>query len=130
MKVSEDRRNFFRLAVDIPVHISFPGADEITASDRQGVMRDLSGGGMRLETAARLPETKRFQLGFTLPINDLDKPAQDFYVSAQVVRKNEENRKKSSTYGVRFVDILPGIQDRIVKYLFDLQIASRYHVTN
>ncbi len=129
MKMLGERRDFFRLGVEIPVTILMQTQTDSTEHMFfSGVIRDLSGGGVRIDTNVLIERQKKLQLRFTLPVNDLDNPSQDFFINARIVRLQKKNQKKCSTYGVQFVDILPGIQDRIVKFLFDLQIASRYHV--
>ena len=129
MKMLGERRDFFRLGVEIPVTILMQHNNDSTGHMFvSGVIRDLSGGGVRIDTNMSIDKQKSLQLRFTLPVNDLEKSSHDFFVNARIVRSQKKNQKKYSTYGVQFVDILPGIQDRIVKFLFDLQIASRYHV--
>ncbi|MDX9703467.1 MAG: PilZ domain-containing protein [Candidatus Auribacterota bacterium] len=131
MKVTDERRNFFRLAVEIPVGIMMQNQSKFYEQMFvSGVIRNLSGGGMLIDTDVSISQQKPLQLQFTLPVNETGMSEQDFSIKAQVVRLHKKNQKKYSTYGVQFVDILPGIQDRIVKFLFDLQIASRYHLEN
>ena len=124
-----EKRDFFRLAVEIPAIVEFTQSEKILRSHRvNGYIRNMGGGGIKLETRARLTPKKRLNIAFDLPFNDHKTVVQKFYLTAEVTRREKmENRNKFS-YGLKFVNILPPVQDRIVKYLFDTQISSRYHV--
>lgn len=123
-----ENRNFFRLPVEIPVKITHLSADDFhKLKSVNGLIRDLSGGGMRLETTDDIDVNEQVTINFSLPLQE-STTLRDFYLRGQILRKNQTQRKGFFEHGVEFVNILPGIQDKIVKYLFDLQISARYHI--
>jgi len=124
-----ERRNFFRLSVDIPVKVLYNSQDEFRKTKLfYGSIRDLSGGGLRIRTNADLPDKEKVNLRFMLPYNILNNSVQDFFVSAEILRSKKIENKKIYEYGAKFVNISPGIQDKIIKYLFDLQISAKLHL--
>jgi c-di-GMP-binding flagellar brake protein YcgR len=128
MKFAE-KRNFFRLAVEIPVLIEFTQSEKMLRSRQvNGYIRNLGGGGIKLETRTRFRPKRRINVEFDLPFNDHKTSVQKFYLTAEVTRSEKLENNNKFSYGLKFVNILPPVQDRIVKYLFDTQISSRYHV--
>lgn len=121
-----EKRNFFRLPVEIPVKVDYTTADSfISSCNGRGLIRNLSGGGIRLEMNEKLPQNSQVNLSFSLPYNNPDLPVQDFYLNGEITRATQANSRDFFSYGVRFLDILPPVQDRIVQYLFNRQIALR-----
>jgi len=128
-----EKREFFRLNVEIPAHINFFSNDNengIKSFSTTALIRDLSGNGLKLETNTFLKEKNKLSVRFSLPLNERKKIVHDFFLTAQVRRKKNIERKNFYEYGVKFLDIIPSLQDKIIKFLFDLQISSRYHVRN
>ena len=128
-----EKREFFRLNVEIPAQINFFSSesnDDFKTHSSSGVIRDLSGNGLKIETKSNLNEDNKLSVKFTLPINEDRKIVHDFFLTAQVRRKSSMERHNFYEYGIKFLDIMPSLQDKIIKFLFDLQISSRYHVKN
>ena len=121
-----ERRNFFRLPIDLPVKYSSINTDNMKdPSFNRALMRDLSGNGMRFDTTELIDTDKKLVVRFSLPYNEKRTTLQNFHLHAQVVRESQSEGDDMFGYGLQFVNIMPGIQDRIVKFLFDLQIATR-----
>jgi len=126
-----EKREFFRLNVEIPAQINyFSNGKDFKAYFASGVIRDLSGNGLKLETDSFLKEENKLSVKFSLPIHERKKILHDFFLTAQVRRKKSMDRENFYEYGIKFLDIMPSLQDKIIKFLFDLQISSRYHVKN
>lgn len=121
-----ERREFFRLPVEIPAYIE--QYDEHKPAHRQNaVIRNLSGGGLKVETTNRLNMELPVSVAFSLPFNDGRRALRSFVLSCKVLREDSVKSNRLYHYGTQFSSIVPSVQDKIVKYLFDLQIASRYH---
>ena len=124
-----EKREFFRLNVEIPAQINyFSNEKDFKAYSSTALIRDLSGNGLKLETKSFLKEENKLSVKFSLPVNERKKIIHDFFLTAEVKRKKSMERKNIYEYGIKFLDIMPSLQDKIIKFLFDLQISSRYHV--
>ncbi len=123
-----EKRNFFRLPVEISARIRYDLSSQGQGPKFcRGVIRDLSGGGVKLDSTTKISDKENVNMRFSLPFNEPDRPVQDFYLQGEVIRSKKLKKKDHYEYGVKFVNILSGTEDRIVKYLFNLQISSRYH---
>ncbi len=124
-----ERRNYFRLSVDIPVKVLYNPQEEFRNTRLfYGSIRDLSGGGARFRTNVNFNDKEKVSLRFLLPNNSMNNPVQDFFVSAEILRSEKVENKKVYEYGAKFINISSGVQDKIVKYLFDLQISKKIHM--
>ncbi len=126
-----EKRNFFRLPVELSARIRYDlSSKNQTPKFCRAVIRDLSGGGVKLDSTASINAKESINMRFSLPFNEPDKTVQDFYLQGEIVRSKKMKKQDHYEYGLRFINILSGTEDRIVKYLFNLQISSRCHVTN
>ncbi|MCB1196318.1 PilZ domain-containing protein [bacterium] len=119
-----ERRNFFRVPVVLPVKYSqFTPNPNADTSFNRASMLDLSGGGMLFETPRMIQMNDSIVVRFSLPYNEKNNALQTFHLQASVIRSSYEDDKNIYNYGVEFINIASRVQDRIIKFLFDLQIA-------
>ncbi|MEW6535824.1 MAG: PilZ domain-containing protein [Candidatus Auribacterota bacterium] len=124
----EDRREFFRMPVDIAVRIDNQDDDYSEPKRYYGCIRNISGGGLKFQAPAAFPSTRPLSMRFSLPLNDdHEQPERAFSLTGIVTRSEYDEIENIFTYGVKFIDIMPHIQDMIVKFLFGLQILAKKH---
>lgn len=121
------RREMFRLPIVIPVQFSVSTLPERdTTIDlnevHQGCALDISGGGVKLAADLRLP------VGSSLELTFLDQIF-DQVIKGKIVNSHElENPERSEYkyhYGVKFIDLDPRVQDKIVSAIFAEQRRRR-----
>ena len=131
------RRNFFRLDCNIPIQFNcLDSRNRQSCSEpRDGVICNLSGGGVGLITEFEMEEKDRIFFYLNLDVDELflSGEVQQEYRNADRdscedsdVDSNEYSNTYSDTvhlfqYGIMFIDISIVDQDRIVRYLFQQQ---------
>jgi len=99
-----ERRRYFRHPVDMPLRISFPQNQEVTAT-----ATNLSEGGMAIRMTGKMPTEAKARLRFTLP---------DTTISLEL--KGEIAWSDGTGHaGVRFVDVPQSSQYQLDKWLTD-----------
>jgi DNA-binding response OmpR family regulator len=99
-----ERRRYFRHPVDIPLRISLPNNQELTAT-----ATNLSEGGMSIRTLAKLPKDAQAQFRFTLPGAKISLELKG-QVAWTVGMGNA---------GIRFVEVPQSSQYQLEKWLTD-----------
>ena len=114
------RRNFYRIETTIPIKI-FPLDDQEEQVNSDGLIRDLSGGGIRIAT------DKLFQVGSLLKSNwNLAETDREISVTTKIawIQENVDLKYKYQ-YGLLFINIDNDVQQDIIKYIFLLQRTLR-----
>jgi len=124
------RRNFVRLSTSLPArYVQYPDktsagtAVPTEAEYRWGRIFDISGGGIQLVTDGKLPLRAYLLLEFHLP------RWERIQVIGEVVRlinkPGKPGQDREHSYGIRFEQLSPQIQDHLVKYIFEEQLILR-----
>jgi c-di-GMP-binding flagellar brake protein YcgR len=106
-----ERRRYFRHPVDMPLRISVPPNQELTAA-----ATNLSEGGMAIRLLSKLPKDARAQVRFTLPAvnTSLD-------LKCEVAWTDE-----AGNAGLRFIEVPQSAQYQLEKWLTD-RLKSEMH---
>lgn len=109
--VREQRREFFRLPLNILVYYNILDDDERL----KAVSLDISGGGIRMVTKKDLNMKDHLSITFELDNGDR-------FNDVEVKIKRKDNRSEDQfEYGLEFIDVNDEIRQRIISYLFMLQ---------
>lgn len=110
-----ERRRYFRHPVDMPVRISVPPNQELTAT-----VTNLSEGGMAIRILTKIPKDTRAQVRFTLPA-----------VNTSLDLKGEVAwTDGTGQVGIRFIEVPQSSQYQLEKWLTDRlqsEIPARLH---
>ena len=113
------RRNFFRLSCYIPAKFTFLKKNEsdqlISNEPHNGIICDLSGGGIKMTTKLEMEEKDCILISLPLDDNDL------FLTGEIRVKYGNPNATHQFQYGIMFSDISVMDQNKIVRYLFEQQ---------
>lgn len=112
------QRDFVRLPISIPVKCAVVEEDNDNLEYFKAYSIDISGGGMKL--ALNDPYRPGVELIVSFQLNSEGTPL-DFKMHCKVVRlevRKLDNKRKIFHTGVKFLNISPGEQDRIVAYIF------------
>lgn len=123
------RRELLRVPMDLPLSIrplpileeQVEGLNAVQGPWLPARTLDLGGGGVALLTD--LPLSVGDQVEMKLPLDDAP-----LVVTGQVVRRRPERLvgvKILQGWGIRFVDLDPRDQDRIIRFLFAYQVRQR-----
>jgi DNA-binding response OmpR family regulator len=99
-----ERRRYFRHPVDMPLRISLPPHQEITAT-----ATNLSEGGIAIRILSKLPQDSKAQLRFTLPNTKVS-----LELKGQVAWADGAGR-----VGIRFIEVPQSSQYELDKWLTD-----------
>jgi DNA-binding response OmpR family regulator len=99
-----ERRRYFRHPVEIPLRISLPHDQELTATST-----NVSEGGMAIRVLGELPKDARAQLRFTLPATNIS-----LELKGEVAWADGTGHA-----GVRFVEVPQSSQYQLEKWLTD-----------
>jgi c-di-GMP-binding flagellar brake protein YcgR len=99
-----ERRRYFRHPVEIPLRISLPNNQELTATTT-----NLSEGGMAVRVLGKLPKDVQAQLRFTLPVANISLELKGDVAWAD----------GTGHAGVRFVEVPQSSQYQLDKWLTD-----------
>ena len=99
-----ERRRYFRHHLDMPLRISLPQKQEMTAS-----ATNLSEGGMAIRVQGKLPKDSQLQFRFTLPTTNIS-----LELKGQVAWADE-----AGDVGIRFVEVPQSSQYQLEKWLTD-----------
>jgi DNA-binding response OmpR family regulator len=99
-----ERRRYFRHRLDMPLRISLPHNQEMTAS-----ATNLSEGGMAIRVQGKLPKDSQLQVRFTLPTTNIS-----LELKGQVAWADE-----AGDVGIRFVEVPQSSQYQLEKWLTD-----------
>jgi c-di-GMP-binding flagellar brake protein YcgR len=119
------RRQDVKAKTNIPIKIVLLKNDETVMIDPvtmksiqyDAYLRDISAGGVMLETEAQLDVNQKFLFPF-------DKGSSPILVTAQVIREQpKENELRC--YGCRYVNNNSGKESVIREYVFRLQLATK-----
>lgn len=119
------RRQLFRLSLVLPVEyaITFLPEENLTIVPgiyEKAIIRDISGGGVRLVTDLQLPKSTKMNIKLLLEESDLT-------LTGEIVNIHEQGdqEKERYSYGVKFVDLDYNTQDQIVSFIFEEQRRRR-----
>jgi c-di-GMP-binding flagellar brake protein YcgR len=99
-----ERRRYFRHPVEMPLRISLPPNQELTATTT-----NVSEGGMAIRLVGKLPKDAQAQLRFTLPITNTS-----LELKGQVAWADGTGQA-----GIRFVEVPQSAQYQLEKWLTD-----------
>jgi DNA-binding response OmpR family regulator len=99
-----ERRRYFRHRLDMPLRISLPHNQEMTAA-----ATNLSEGGMAIRVQGKLPKDSQLQFRFTLPTTNIS-----LELKGQVAWADE-----AGDVGIRFVEVPQSSQYQLEKWLTD-----------
>jgi DNA-binding response OmpR family regulator len=99
-----ERRRYFRHRLDMPLRISLPHNQEMTAA-----ATNLSEGGMAIRVQGKLPKDSQPQFRFTLPTTNIS-----LELKGQVAWADE-----AGDVGIRFVEVPQSSQYQLEKWLTD-----------
>lgn len=99
-----ERRRYFRHPMDMPLRISLPHNQEMTAT-----ATNLSEGGMAIRTQGKLPQGAKAQFRFTLPATNVS-----LELKGQVAWSDGTGR-----LGIRFIEVAQSSQYQLDKWLTD-----------
>ena len=112
-KISEleklQRRNYYRLEVSLPV--KFKQLDD--NEEYEGIIKDISGGGVKLHTFSQLPVEQCIEICLCLENSHMK-------VIGKVVRA-EKLESKLYEYGIYFVEINEKDRDKIIRFIFNME---------
>lgn len=116
-------RKYFRVETRLKIKIKTidyvinDGNPEMIKKDYEAIVRDISGGGVRLTTDAKLESGQALELDMSEAIGT------KFDIVSRVVHlyNNDDN----SEAGIEFVSIKETDRDKIIKYVFQRQIELR-----
>lgn len=115
------RRNFFRVGLLKETQYKvITGVEESNINNipyKDGLMVDLSAGGARIKIKESIGEDDLVLLN--LKLNSID-----FEIKCEIVRL-ENTLDKEILYGLKFIDILPGQAEKIIKELFEIVRKQR-----
>jgi len=107
------RRNYVRVPASFPV--SYQVVEKTGLGDmKEGIMLDLSGGGMRFQTKEKLDKGSILYAYLELPFGTLGTPG-------RVCRSEPIENTKYFSVSVDFYQITEKDRDRIIKCVFDIQ---------
>lgn len=99
-----ERRRYFRQPVDMPLRISLPPNQEVTAT-----ATNLSEGGMAIRILGKLPKEAQAQFRFTLPGANIS-----LELKGQIAWADETGH-----VGIRFIEVPQSSQYQLEKWLTD-----------
>ncbi len=99
-----ERRRYFRHRLEMPLRISLPNNQEMTAT-----AINLSEGGMAIRVLGKLPKDSEARFGFTLPNTNIS-----LELKGQVAWADE-----AGDVGIRFIEVPQSSQYQLDKYLTD-----------
>ncbi|WP_297416915.1 PilZ domain-containing protein [Clostridium sp.] len=115
------RRNFFRVSIVSPIEYKIvTNIDEEDFDDipyKEGLMVDLSGGGIKLKVKEKIDKSD-------LLLVNLKLSKVHFEIKCDVVRI-EDTLDKEKLFGLRFIDITPTQSEKIIQELFEIMRKQR-----
>jgi len=114
------QREFFRLPCLIPLEFSLKTEDEseilFSEKTNNGIVRDLSGGGMKLVSNFEMAEKNLVKFNLSLQNTCYE-------LVGEIVHKAcTPDASQQYTYGVMFLGLSKSEQEKIIKYLHNLQL--------
>lgn len=103
------RRNFYRLEVSLPV--KFKQLDN--SEESEGIVKDISGGGLKLHTLSQLQMDQSIEICLCLECYNIN-------IIGKVVRI-EKIDSKFYEYGIYFVEINEKDRDKIIRFIFNME---------
>lgn len=132
------RREFYRLNCLLEVRMHILGEEELMAGDLQrilkmldysrpvyadGIMVDISGGGVRIVTDCQVEEGEYVILKFE---TQMKSGSREYELLGRIVtRRNLENRKKQYELRVEFEQIDNNVRESLIKYIFEEERKKR-----
>ena len=111
-------RSYVRIAVSMPATITII-EDKGESLPFNIKTKDLSGGGVQLVSEKKVPVGTTINLVLNLPEMDLVK------IKGEVVRADKPNGVDIYWLAVKFIEISEKDREKIIKYIFKLQIERR-----
>jgi len=111
------RRQFVRVPVALPITyriVDREGLSEV----KDGIILDLSGGGIQLKTYEDLPSETILLMKMDLGTNTVEVPG-------MTIRSVKEQDKQSYLVSIRFHEISERLRDSIIRYVFEVQREMR-----
>ncbi len=109
------QRNFIRIEPEEKVRLSFTPLYPDDYASGEGIMKDMSGSGLRFVTDEFVHKDSILKISFPLPESD-----DMIHAVAQVVRKEFVNEQTITS--VRFLDLEPSKQKKIIAYCVSEQL--------
>ena len=130
------RREFFRLDCNMNIVLTAFTDDEfvtyrqtgtlpkkLNEQAEQGVIIDISGGGVRIISKNSYEKNSYVALKFTLDMESVNK---DIYILGRIITSvRNDNRLDLYDQRIKFIDLKKEMTDMIVKYIFEQQRKSR-----
>ncbi|MBZ4672677.1 flagellar brake domain-containing protein [Deferribacterales bacterium Es71-Z0220] len=119
----QELRRFFRVEARLKIkfrtidYIEKDGAPEMIKKEYDGIIKDISGGGIRLTSDIQLEQGQAIELDMSEAIGT------KFDIIARVV--HIYNNDDKSEVGVEFITIKETDRDKIIKYVFQRQIELK-----
>ena len=118
-QVLEERRKSYKISVSMPAAISFfiRGDETIQFDESLSCqVRNINLGGVLLET------TYEFAVGDCVSLSLIDG---ELDILAEILRRQTDNDGNFIGFGCKFSGITPPQEERIARYIFDVQLAER-----
>lgn len=111
-----ERRAFPRLPIQLETQYAEirNSSGELTFS--QSTSRDISGGGICLETNRICPRETLLRLKFQIPLGDME---QELILTGRIVRSVPGEGARKSQLGVEFIDITPRQQESLAQFVLE-----------
>lgn len=124
------RREYFRYDCTLPMKYRYADRDEKIPKDqlskqdwKDGVILDLSGGGMRFVTQESIPRDSYVQFKLVLMVKG---NYREFYIYGDVIHsKTKENNVKLHECRTQFMKLSEAERDMIIGYIFEEQRKKR-----
>lgn len=116
------QRRYFRLAISLP--FLWSRADRATAW-QSAVTRDLSAGGLCFVDSTQQDLQLGERVAVRLALGDEVLELQGEVVRLSATETKDTGENKGSLVGVRFVDLSPRTEERLVRYIFQVETARR-----
>ena len=114
--VKTQRRNAFRFACNIEFAFNIMHGNGEQSDLLNGVIRDLSSGGIKITTPANIPENALLRID--LPLGET---VMMCFGVVRMKRHTPENISNPYTYGISFEVMSEREEERIVKFVYDEQ---------
>lgn len=118
-QVLEERRRSYKIAVTMPASISFFIRDEKTVQfdePLQCSIRNINLGGVLLDTSYE------FSIGDCVSLSLIDG---ELDLLTEILRRQVDKDGSFKGYGCKFTGMTPPQEERIARYIFDVQLAER-----
>lgn len=114
MGETKERRNFYRIDMETVFEFSLlnPETVEVISANHQGILQDLSAGGLSFATDLDIPADKLLEI-------KLVKQEELFLPLGKIIRQVKS--KDKYIYALEFVHMDTSTQDRIVRLIYEMQ---------